>query len=112
MRLSPRDPILWGTMSFRSVACNLQGQYELAAEWARKAIQEPRSAGGGYWSHAVLASALGNLGRIDEANAAIEEALKSKPDLCIAYIKKTLPTKYPNGLDAYLDGLRKAGLPD
>ncbi len=112
VRLSPRDPILWGTMSFRSVACNLLGQYEMAAEWARKAIQEPRSAGGGYWSHAVLASALGNLGRIDEANAAIEEALKSKPDLCIAYIKKTLPTKYPNGLDAYLDGLRKAGLPD
>jgi adenylate cyclase len=112
VRLSPRDPVLWGTMCFRSVACNMLERYESAAEWARKAIQEPRSAAGGYWPFAALASALGNLDQIEEAREAVDEALKRKPDLCVAYLAKTLPTKHPNGLDTYLDGLRKAGLPE
>jgi adenylate cyclase len=112
IRLSPRDPILWGTMCFRSVTCNLLQQYEAAADWARKAVHEPRAAGGGYWSHAVLASALGNLGQIEEARDAVAEALQRKPDLSLAYLKTTLPTKQPGGLESYLDGLRKAGLPE
>jgi adenylate cyclase len=110
IRLSPRDPVLWGTMCFRSVACNLLRQYEAAAEWARRAIHEPRAAEGGYWSHAALASALGNLGQTAEAREAVDEALRRKPDLSIAYLETTLPTKHPGGLDLYLDGLRKAGL--
>jgi tetratricopeptide (TPR) repeat protein len=97
-------------MCFRSVACNLLRQYEAAAEWARRAIHEPRAAEGGYWSHAALASALGNLGQTAEAREAVDEALRRKPDLSIAYLETTLPTKHPGGLDLYLDGLRKAGL--
>ena len=112
IRLSPRDPILWGTMCFRSVTCNLLQQYEAAVEWARRAIHEPRAAGGGYWSYAVLASALGNLGQTAEAQAAVDEALRRKPDLSLTYLETTLPTKQPGGLERYLDGLRKAGLPD
>ena len=56
--------------------------------------------------------ALANLDRMDEAYDAIEEALKAKPDLSLTYLKETLPTKEPNGLAPYLDGLRKAGLAD
>ena len=112
IRLSPRDPILWGTMAFLSIACNLLQQYEAAVDWARRAIHEPRAAGSGYWSYAVLASALGNLGQIAEAREAIDEALRRKPDLSLAYVETTLPTKQPGGLDTFLDGLRKAGLPD
>ena len=112
IRLSPRDPVLWGTMSFHSLNYNLRQQYDAAVEWARRAIQEPRSAGGGFWSYAVLASALGNLGQIAEAREAVEEALRRKPDLSLAYLEKTFPTKQPGGLKLYLDGLRKAGLPE
>ena len=112
MRLSPRDPVLWGTLSFRSLTSTLLQQYEAAAEWGRKAVHEPRAAKGGYWSFAVLASALGNLGRTTEAHEALEEALRRKPDLSLTYLLKTFPTKYPGGLDPYLDGLRKAGLPE
>ncbi len=43
---------------------------------------------------------------------AVTEALEAKPDLSLAYLAKTLPTKEPDGLDPYLDGLRKAGLPE
>jgi adenylate cyclase len=112
IRLSPRDPLLWGTMSFRSMACNLLQQYEAAADWARKAIHEPRAAGGGYWPYAVLASALGNLGQTAEAREAVDKALERKPDLSLTYLETTLPTKEPGGLETYFDGLRKAGLPD
>ena len=110
IRLSPRDPLLWGTMAFRSIAFNLLQQFEAAADWARKAVHQPRGARGGYWTYAVLASALGNLGQIAEAREAIDEALRRKPDLSLAYVETTLPTKQPGGLDTFLDGLRKAGL--
>jgi adenylate cyclase len=112
IRLSPRDPVLWGTMCFRSIASNLLHQFEEAAKWARRVLIEPRAAEGGYWPYAVLASALGNLNQLNEAHEAIGEALQRKPDLSLAYLKTTLPTKQPDGLDTYLDGLRKAGLPE
>ena len=88
----------------------MQRQYDAAADWARRAIQEPRSAGGGYWPYATLASALGNLGQTAAAREALDEALRRKPDLSRAYLEATLPVKQPGGLDPYLDGLRKAGL--
>jgi adenylate cyclase len=110
IRLSPRDPVLWGTMAYRSLNCTLQQQYETAAEWARRAIHEPRSAGGGYWPYATLASALGNLGQSAAAREALDEALRRKPGLSRAYLEATLPVKQPGGLDPYLEGLRKAGL--
>jgi adenylate cyclase len=112
IRLSPRDPVLWGMMCFRSVTCSLLQQYEAAAEWGRRAAHEPRAAKGGYWAYAVLASALGNLGQAAEAREALGEALRQKPDLSLTYLEKTLPTKEPGGLDPYLAGLRKAGLPE
>jgi adenylate cyclase len=112
IRLSPRDPVLWGMMCFRSVTCSLLQQYVAAAEWGRRAAHEPRAAKGGYWAYAVLASALGNLGQTAEAREALDEALRQKPDLSLTYLEKTLPTKEPGGLDPYLAGLRRAGLPE
>ena len=38
-------------------------------------------------------------------------ALARKSDLSLTYLKGTLPTKLPDALDPYLDGLREAGLP-
>ncbi len=112
MRLSPRDPVMWGTLSYRSMTCTLLRQFEEAAAWARRAVQEPRAAKGGYWAYAVLASALGNLGQNAEAREALDEALRRKPDLSLSYLKKTLLTKHIGGLDPYLDGLHEAGLPE
>ena len=112
IRLSPRDPLLWGTMGWRSLACILLQQHEAATEWARRAVHEPRADGAGYWPYAMLASALGNVGQIAEARQALEEALRRKPDLSLAYLKALMLTKKPGGLAPYLDGLHKAGLRD
>jgi adenylate cyclase len=110
MRLSPRDPVLWASTLILAMACILSQEHEEAVDWAHKTIQNPRAAG--YWPHAVLAAALAHLGQMDEAREALSAALEAKPDLSIAYLVKTLPTKKPDGLDLYLDGLRQAGLPD
>jgi len=52
-----------------------------------------------------------NLGQMEEARSYLAEALKAKPDLSVPFLEKTLPTKHEGGLDPYLEGLRKAGLP-
>ena len=109
-RLSPRDPILWASTVVHALACILSRDYEEALHWARKTIQNPRSKG--YWPHSVLAAAQANLGQIEEARSAVAAALEAMPDLTLAYLEKTLPTKEPGGLDPYLEGLRKAGLPE
>ena len=46
----------------------------------------------------------------DEAREALAKALKERPNLSIGYLKDILPTKYENGLERYLQGMRKAGL--
>jgi adenylate cyclase len=108
-RLSPRDPILWASTVVHALACILSGDDENALHWARKTIQNPRAKG--YWPQAVLAAALANLDRIEEAREAVAAALAALPDLSLSYLATTLPTKEPGGLDPYLGGLRKAGLP-
>ncbi len=109
-RLSPRDPLLWGFTVLHALACILSHDYETAVHWAQKTIQIPRATG--HWPHAALAAALAHLDQMDEARAAVKAALEQKPDLSLSYLKKTLPTKEPDGLDPYLDGLREAGLPE
>ena len=108
-RLSPRDPILWASTIVHALTCVLAGDYDEGVQWARKTIQNPRAKG--YWPHAVHAAALAQLGRMDEARAAVDKALDGMPELTLSYLEKTLPTKEPDGLAPYLDGLRSAGLP-
>jgi len=59
-----------------------------------------------------MAAALANLDRLEEARTALANAVREKPDLSIAYLKTNLPTKHTHGLDPYLKGMRKAGLPE
>ena len=110
IRLSPRDPLRFATEAIRSLTCTLQHKHEEAVEWARKSIREPQAAKGGYFPFATLASALANLDRLGEAREALAAAYDQKPDLTLAYVIKTVPTKKPGGIDIYLEGLRKAGL--
>ena len=112
LQLSPRDPLRFATEAIRGFTSLLQQNYVEAVEWANTALREPAAVGGGYWPHAVLASALAHLDRLDEASAAIADALEFKPDLTLSYIARMLPTKAPDGLALYLGGLRTAGLPE
>jgi len=60
-----------------------------------------------------LASIYGNSGRLGEAAVAREKLLDLQPDLTIAQLRDSLPYfKKPEDLERYLEGLRKAGLPE
>jgi len=106
--MSPRDPMMWAFTIVHALTCILSREHETALEWADRTLQIPNVVG--YWPHAVKASALANLGRIDEAKQSLALALAAKPDLSIGFLEKNLPTKHAGGLDPYLDGLRKCGL--
>ena len=109
-RLSPRDPLLWASIAVRALACILLGRYDEAISYSERTRQFPVSSG--YWPHATKASALAQLGKIEEAQTSLQLALGELPNLSISYLQKTLPTKFEGGLEPYLDGLRKAGLRD
>ena len=109
-RLSPRDPIHWASTVVHGLACILSKDYDEGVHWARITKQNPRSTS--YWPHAVLAAGLAQLDEVKEASECVADALKEKPDLTLSYLADVLPTKKPGGLDPYLDGLRKAGLPE
>ena len=58
------------------------------------------------------AAALGMMGRHDEATAAVENLLVSMPDLTISQVRNMVPVRNPIDWDRWLDGLRRAGLPE
>ena len=106
--MSPRDPMLWAFTIVHALTYILSEDYEMALDWANHTLQIPNAAG--YWSHAVKASALANLDRIDEAKISLARALEAKPDLSIEFLEDNLPTKHAGGLDPYLNGLKLSGL--
>ncbi len=109
-RLSPRDVHIATWYGSLAIAAFVAGRDEEAAEWAGMAVQaNPQFPSG----HRTLAASYGNLGRITEAAAAREKLQELLPDLTIAQLRESLPYfKHPDDLERYLDGLRRAGLPD
>jgi tetratricopeptide (TPR) repeat protein len=109
IRISPRNPTHW--VSYTHIAeANLQDmRYQDAADAAKKALQLNSYNVPG---HLVLAASCAHLGRLDEAQAAIKESLKLNPELSVTRLPELFPIARYKNLDAYLDGLRKAGLPD
>jgi adenylate cyclase len=111
LRLSPRDPLAFGMMTMRSVALTLLLRHEEAVEWARRSQRQPAAAQVG-WPHAHEATALAHLGSLDEARAALARALAVNPAFSVSFIDAVLPFSNPADRDHYIDGLRKAGLPE
>jgi TolB-like protein len=109
IRLSPYDPRVSSFHEMRAWALIVLGRYEEAAESARVSVRKPNA---DLWAHATLCAALGNLGRLDEAEAARGKLLNRKPDFSLGFVRRFVYyNKVPTHLEVYLDGLRKAGLP-
>jgi len=94
----------YATLSF------VQGDYETALAWVTKSLHEnPR------WRIALQlrAACLGLLGRIEEAREAVRNFLATNPNETLATMRAYLQTSFQDAasLDAYLEGLRRAGLP-
>ena len=109
-RLSPRDTHAATWYNYLAVAAFVVGRDEEAADWAHKTIRtNPRFPGG----HRTLAAANGVLGRYAEAEAAAKKLRELLPHITIAQIRNSIPYfKDPEGLERYLNGLRRAGVPE
>ncbi len=109
IRLSPQDPQRWAFYSYGALALIFNSDFEQAVVWAKNALQVPNCQ---YWANAHLTAALAHLGYGEEASDAVAKLLARKADFSCAFAKKKLfYIKKPKQLDLYLDGLRKAGVP-
>jgi adenylate cyclase len=109
MLLSPRDllMVIWRVVD--GWAHLGAERFDRAAESAHLAID---------WNsafpdaHAILASALGHGGRMDEARIALDECVRQWPGLTLRDPRLIRPFRRVADHERFLDGLRKAGLPD
>ena len=107
IRLSPRDllMVIWRVA---------EGWAHLGAERFDQAAESARLAIG--WNaafadaHAVLASALGHAGRLEEARSALDECFRQFPGLTLRDPRLTRPFRRAADQERFLEGLRKAGL--
>ncbi|MSP83137.1 MAG: adenylate/guanylate cyclase domain-containing protein [Alphaproteobacteria bacterium] len=109
IRLSPHDPNMGSFLVRLADAAYFLKRYEEAAEWARRALQQPNF----QWSrHTVLIAALAQLGRLDEARNCIQQLQVKRPNTSVAFVRETHLFGDTASFVHYLDGLRMAGLPD
>ena len=110
LRLSPRDAHIATWYNYLAVSAFVVGRDEEAAQWSVKTIQSNPQLSGGY---RTLAASYGVLGHLTEAEAARVKLQKLLPHLTIEQLRESLPYfKNPDDLERYLDGLRRAGLPE
>ena len=87
LRLSPRDTMAYIWMTFAGMAKNHLGSYEQAVAWFRRAIEANRNYPHPYF---LLAAALAQLGRLDEAHSAVKAGLALNPTFTISRARATL----------------------
>jgi len=109
MRLSPRDPFKHLWLLWRATAEFVEERYDEAAECVRKSLRINPDFPSGL---RLLASIYGRVGRTEEARAALDQVLHLVPGQTIETVRSRLPFKRPEDMERYLDGLRKAGLPE
>jgi adenylate cyclase len=107
MKLSPRDPNMGSFLVRMADAYLFMRNYDEAIAWAKKALRQQ----GFQWSrYAVLVSALGHLGRLEEANRALQELRTRRSDFSIEFVQATHIIADAYDMSHYLDGLRKASV--
>jgi TolB-like protein len=118
-RLSPRDAHLWSFHHVRAWAHFALGEYELAAEYARRAARQPNAT---YRAYATLASALGQLASDGasraqawqdrpEMAAVTARLMRQKPDYTTTFARREFFfCNEETFVDRFVGGLRRAGI--
>ena len=107
-RLSPRDPHHWPFVHFQAIALIGLKRYEEAVKTERRALL---SSNVGFFPYVGLISALGHLGRKEEAGEAIERLQSLQPNYSCGRLRQQFP--FDDEFSEHLiDGLRLAGIPE
>jgi adenylate cyclase len=107
-RINPVDPRGFATMMSLGAAHFWAKRFEETVSWTRRVlVQHP--------NHSIakryLAASLAHLGRIEEARDVIADLLRSQPQSSLSRSRKST-FRYGWMMELYIDGLRKAGLPE
>jgi adenylate cyclase len=108
LRLSPIDPMNFNNYVGIGSAHEVAQEYDMAAAFYRRALQERPNAS---WIYRNLASSLSGAGRVEEARQAYTELMRSYPDLTISKFKQAMVFSL-TALDRMAENLQKLGLPD
>jgi adenylate cyclase len=106
IRLSPFDPWLFSTLAGMSIAFIAVDRFDEAVAAAKNALQKNQNFGTAYH---CLAAALAHLGRDAEARKTVTQILEIEPHFRISdYLARSGHWR----AQMFIDGLRKAGLPE
>jgi TolB-like protein len=108
LQLSPGAPLRYAYVTHIAAAHNAAGRYEEALDFARRAVElEPDY----LYGHIHLAVSYAQLGRIEEARREVAEAIRIRPDVNMAITMRDR-IRPPERTAIWVEGLRKAGLPE
>lgn len=106
--LSPSDQGIAAFYARLTAAYLYLERYETAVEWGQKSLQKNVS-----WTGRVpYASALGHLGRREEAHAVCEDLRRLEPCTSVEFVQNRILMPHQPYMNHLLDGLRKSGLPE
>lgn len=109
MRLSPQDPQFFAMQAIVSLGHYFAGSYEEAFKWAEAALREKPNfliAAGAVAASAAL------LGKPADAEKAMARLLEINPRLRVSNLGDWLAFQRAQEFDQWIEGLRKAGLPE
>lgn len=109
-RLSPRDPLLYNWLAYRSLLLLLLARYEDAAADARRSIERAPT----HTAWMVRAIALAELGRLEEGRAAYCELERIAPEVTLSslehFVRGTADSEQV--VERTLDVMRAVGFHD
>jgi tetratricopeptide (TPR) repeat protein len=108
MRLSPLDTETYGFCYCIALAHLFAERFGDSVSWCERAINENSNMVSAY---RLLAASLAHLGRMDETRTAIQKVLSLQPNSTLDRAARAGFRK-PEHMAIWLDGLRKAGLPE
>jgi TolB-like protein/class 3 adenylate cyclase/Flp pilus assembly protein TadD len=109
IRVSPGDP---GAFFFYASAALAHLCCGRPAEACELATRSARIYPDWDTTYRVLASALAQLDRLDEARTAVARLRELAPNLTVSGLRRRWPLRDTDTLERILDGLRRAGLPE
>jgi TolB-like protein/Flp pilus assembly protein TadD len=109
IRLSPMDPEMAMFFGGIAVAHYTAGRYDRALHYSDELL---RLRPGFQGAQRLRCAALAQLGMIAEARQYLEHVRIGQPQLTLLWIRESVPYQTPETMERFLDGMRKAGVPE
>jgi tetratricopeptide (TPR) repeat protein len=111
MRLSPRDPEVFNAYLALGQACLFLGRYDEASSWAERAVRAQPDL---LSTLRVAAACHAHAGRLELAGKAVVRLRQLDPVFGVSKLEEVFANSYrrPEDMARYVEGLRKAGLPE